>query len=459
MASLHCCLAGFEAADVMEVESLAGLARRHVSADWSFSTTDGTAGPGACDLLLCDLGSAPGAAAWRDGAQQGWVRAAATNGDRVFGGLVLVRPFRLHGPDGLVHVLNEAARVVMNPAGPGKAPPGPAADGPAQAAPVKTGRLRSFLRTIAAWFFRSPAPTAALRPTAPPPPQAPEVPASARFAEYATEPELRAYNILPPDAPAPSRAADHGLAVATLARAGVAELHQSDRRPARRASSAAAGKVVTLDAMGCDLLDLLRRARAASQVVVVRLGGLPAICAAPDIETAYTYATLQAVFDCPAAALVPSHVTVARNSYHGRMEVQPSQHTRFVSVPSFPLKHLFWVATLRCGGPDEIAGYRDGAFNLLSWPDFSNLPHARHHLTWCGLLARRSMTAAALSKATAHGVDEAALFLAACDELGILKRKELPSSLLPGPSGFASRASGRATVSRAVLNRLGVKRP
>ena len=458
MAILHCCLAGFEAADALEIESLAGLARRHVSADWSFSTTDGAAGAGACDLLLCDIGSVAGAAAWRDGAQQGCARAAATNGDRVFGRLVLVRPFRLHGPDGLVHVLNEAAQVVMNPTSPSRAASGHVADGPTRPIPVKPGRLRSFLRTIAALLFGSPvpAPRPVLRPAAPPPPEAS---ASARFAEYAAEPEPRPHDILPPDAPAPGRAADPGLAVATLARADVAELHQSDRRPARRASSAVAGKVVTLDAMGCDLLDLLRRARAASQVVVVRLGGLPAICAAPDLEAAYTYATLQAVFDCPAAALVPSHITVARNSYHGRMEVQPSQHTRFVSVPSFPLKHLFWVATLRCGGPDEIAGYRDGAFSLLSWPDFSNLPHARHHLTWCGLLARRSMTAAALSKATAHGVDEAALFLAACDELGILKRKELPSSLLPGPSGFASRASSRATVSRAVLNRLGVKRP
>lgn len=459
MTKLHCCLAGFEAVEASQIEGLAGQAGPHVSAGWSFSTMDGTADPGACDLLLCDIGSAPGAAAWRDGALRGRVRAATTDGNRVFGGLVLVRPLQMHGPGGLVHVLNEAARLVMSPAGQGRAASGPAAGGAVRPAPVKPGWLRSVLRAIVAWFFGPPARPPAPRRTEPHVAQAPEAPASARPAAYAAEPEPRTYDILLPDAPAPSRAANRGLALATLDRAGVAELHRPDDRPAPRASSAAAGKVVTLDAMGCDLLDLLRRARAASQVIVVRLGGLPAICAAPDLEAAYTYASLQAVFDCPAAVLVPSHVTVARNSYHGRMEVQPSQHTRFVSVPSFPLKHLFWVATLRCGGPDEIAGYRDGAFSLLAWPDFASLPHARHHLTWCSLLARRSMTAAALCKATAHDTDEAARFLAACDELGVLKRKELPPGLLPGPSGLASRASGRGMVSRAVLNRLGTKRP
>ena len=458
MAKLHCCLVGFEAAEASQIQSLAGLVRPHVSADWSFSTLDGTGGAGACDLLLCDIGSAPGAAAWKDGASRGGVRAAATNGDRVFGGLMLMRPFRLDGPGGLVHVLNEAARAVVNPAGQDRAASGPTAGGPARLAPATSGRMRSFFRAVATWLFGSPGRTPAPRPAAPHLAQTPEAPASAHPVEYAAEPEPYAYDVMLPDTPAPGRAADRGFAVATLAGAGVAELHHPERRLAPQASSAVVGKVVTLDAMGCDLLDLLRRARAASQVIVVRLSGLPAICAAPDIEAAYTYATLQAVFDCPAAALVPAHVTVARNSYHGRMEVQPSQHTRFVSVPSFPLKHLFWVATLRCGGPDEIAGYRDGAFNLLAWPDFTSLPHARHHLTWCGLLARRSMTAAGLSKATAHGVDEAALFLAACDQLGILKRKELPPGLLPGPSGAAARASGSGMVPRAVLNRLGVKR-
>ena len=458
MVKLHCCLAGFKSADASEVEGLAELARQHVSANWSFSTIDETAGTGVCDLLLCDIGSALGAAAWRAGAQQGGVRAAVTNGDRVFGGLVLARPFRLDGPGGLVHVLDEAERRILNPAVPGSAESGPVAGGTARPAPVKPGRLRSFLRAIAKWLFGSSVHAPAPRPAASYPAQVPEVPARARHTEYAAEPEPHTYDILLPDAPAASREADRGFAVATLDRTGVAELRERDRRPATRASSATADKVVTLDAMGCDLLDLLRRSRAASQVIVVRLSGLPAICAAPDIEAAYTYATLQAVFDCPAAALVPAHITVARNSYHGRMEVQPSRHTRFVSVPSFPLKHLFWVATLRCGGPDEIASYRDGAFSLLGWPDFANLPHARHHLTWCGLLTRRSTTAAALSKATAHHVDEAALFLAACDELGILKRKELPPGLLPGPGGLPGRVSGRAMVSQAVLNRLGVRR-
>ena len=68
------------------------------------------------------------------------------------------------------------------------------------------------------------------------------------------------------------------------------------------------------------------------------------------------------------------------------------------------------------------------------------------------------MTAAALAKATGHDADEAALFLAACDELGILKCKELPPELVPTLTAVSSRASGHAAELRGVRNRLGSRR-
>ncbi len=448
MVKLHCYLAGFGVPDALQIESLADLVRSHLSAEWSFST----AGADVCDLLLCDVDSVPGAVAWRDSATWSGVRVAATDENTTLDELALVKPLRVYGPGSLVHVLNEAAQLSMTPAGPDLPASGPAVPGTAQPAPAP-GRLRHLLRALPTWLSepaaRTPTPGLA---------QKPEALASTLPVEDGAEPAPRMHDILVPETPARSSAADLGLAEPTLAAAEMTDLHQPERQPAPQASPVAAGDVVVLDAMGCDLLGLLRRAKTASEVIVVRLSDMPPICAEPAVAMCYTFATLQAVFDSPVAALAPAHVTVARTSQHGRAEVQTTDHGAPVSAPSFPLKDLFWVATLRCGGADEAAGYRDGAFSLLSWPNLASLPHAPHHIIWCSHLARQPMTATALSRITAHDADEAAIFLAACDELGILVRKELPSGLPATSPAVASRAPEHATVLRSLLNRLGLKR-
>ena len=449
MVKLHCYLAGFGIPDALQIESVADLVRSHLSAEWSFST----AGADACDLLLCDVGSAPGAAAWRSSAIWSGVRVAATDEDTKLGELALMKPLRVHGPGSLVHVLNEAAQLSMSPADPGLAASGPAVPGAARPAPAP-GKLRSLLRTLPTWLSEP-----AARPPAPRSAQTPEALASTLPVEDGAEPAPGMHDILVSDTPARSSTADPNLAEPILAAAGVIDLHQPEGQLAPQASPAAAGNVVVVEAMGCDLLGLLRRAKTASEVIVVRLNGIPPICAVPAVSMCYTFATLEAVFDSPVAALAPAHVTVARTSHHGRAEVQTTDQGAPVSAPSFPLKDLFWVATLRCGGADEAAGYRDGAFSLLSWPNLASLPHAPHHIIWCSHLARRPMTAAALSRITEHDADEAAIFLAACDELGILVRKELPSGLPPTSPARTSRAPEHATVLRSLLNRLGLKRP
>ena len=220
-----------------------------------------------------------------------------------------------------------------------------------------------------------------------------------------------------------------------------------------------AGEGAFPDAAGSTLLELLRQAKAASQVIVISLRGLPSICAAATIEMCYSFVTLQTLFDSPAEALAPAHVTVSQNSYYGRNAVQPTQNGHIVSVPAFPLQNLFWVAVLRCGGAGEAAPYRNGAFKLLAWPDLAGLPHARHHLTWCGLLGRRPTTAAALSAATGHDADEAAIFLAACDEMGILKQGELAPEPEPASPVESRCTSEHVTVFRGILKRLGFQRP
>lgn len=436
---LHCCLAGFDADEAMDIERLAERVKPQLSAAWSFSA----AGVGACDLLLCNLDTTPGTAAWQDGGASAKVRIAATFDPARPGRLALRRPVRVQGPDGLVHVLNEAVRAAYAPASAGPATvPVPAL------APRKSGRLRSLLRAMFGWLSR---PTARLAvPGVLQPPEAGPHPV-----EEAAEPLLlQDAGILMPGRPASRVQAAPGVA----ASGGLTVVAPAARRVPRAPPTPGRGTIV-LDAMGCDFLALLRRARAASQVIVFRLDGLPAICAAPINEMCYTLASLQAVYDSPDEALVPAYVTVAQNSYYGRIAAQGGAGRHVVSMPDLPLRHLFWVAVLRCGGAEEIARYGDGAFSLPVRPDFASLPHARHHIAWCSLLGRKPVTANALAEATGHDAGEAAIFLAACDELGLLKRKGLPAGLTLGPAAGDRRLSDTAMMPDRGLDRIGLARP
>jgi len=362
----------------------------------------------------------------------------------------LNKPVQVHGPGGIVHVLNEAAQLGKALAMPSLPVSGAAAQGGAR---PKLGWLRSFFRTVLAWLPRRPvrSPTSHIV-------QRPEMPGSVFLVDDDAEPAQRTYGTLLLHIPIQSRTADREPDARSQGGTAVMELDRPKQQPASRTSSAAAGTVVLPDTAGCNLLPLLRQARAASQVIVIHLRGLPAICAAPTIEMGYSFITLQVMFDSPAEALVPAHVSVAQNSYYGRNAVQPAHNGPRVSVPGFPLRNLFWVVVLRCGGTEEAARYRHGTFKLQAMPDLPGLPHARQHITWCGLLGRRAMTAAALARATGHDAEEAALFLAACDELGILKCKELPPELVPALTAPSSHGFGHAANLRGIRNRLGLHR-
>ncbi len=355
MAKLRCALAGFDVSDASQIESLAGLMRSHLSAEWSFST----AGADNCDLLLCDVDTEIGAAAWQRSSTRGGARAAATHGFLTSGGLTLNKPVQVHGPGGIVHVLNEAAQLGKALAAPILPASEPTARGSSPSA--KPGGLRSMFRALPTWLSgpaASPAVSHMLH--------VPLAPASAFPTDYEAEPAQHAYDVLVPHRPTESRAADPGLDTQMPGAAAVAELHERERQPAPSIPDPMAGDAAFPDAVGSTLLELLRQAKAASQVIVVSLRGLPSICAAATIETCYSFATLQTLFDSPVEALAPAHVTVAQNSYYGRNAVQPAQNSTVVSVPGFPLQNLFWVAVLRCGGAGEAAPYRDGAFKLLA---------------------------------------------------------------------------------------------
>ena len=206
------------------------------------------------------------------------------------------------------------------------------------------------------------------------------------------------------------------------------------------------------EAVEDNLLTALRRFRSLSQVAVIRFDDLPTICVTSATEMFYSLASLQSLYEVPVVRLTPARVTIARNSHQGRTEAQSyyqsGSQSYFVSLPGAPLKHLFWVAILRCGGEEEVDRYEDAFFRVRVSPEFALLPHERHHVTWCNMLARQPVTLSILAKATGHTRSAAAVFLAACDELGILERQDVNSPAMLAIAG--DRAAERSTARKLV---------
>ena len=186
---------------------------------------------------------------------------------------------------------------------------------------------------------------------------------------------------------------------------------------------------------------------------MIRCAGIPAICVVPAEKIYYTLAPLQSIDEAFAASPTPMRVTTARSAQQGRIEAECG------TAPGAPLQHLFWLASLRCAGAGEVARHEGAAFRLRRWPDLAALPHERHHVPWCGLLARRPLTLAALATATGYEPSVAAAFLAACDELGILERSVATAEADAGARAPESgKAHERKTIFRSFLNRLGFGR-
>ena len=458
MPSYLCCLAGFDAAGLSAVQEMAHLLNQRLTAEWTFQTEPSM----LCDLLVCDLESHTGSRAWLETASA-HVRAAATASTSVRDGLVLRKPVQGHGPDGLVHVLNEAARLRLEPAH-----AAPAAHAPAQdelVSPIAKGwamlwsALRSRLKRGAA---------APPKPRVEPPPAAmfaPAVPA-APFEAFVPTPPPRSAVTLEEDGP--PAAPLHEEACAELEAAPASAGGLVPYRPIMRSDMAGAsepyGLATVPETIEADLLTALRRFRSLSQVAVIRFNDMPTICVVSATEMFYSLISLQGLFQAPRSSLTPARVSIARNSHHGRTEAQSyyqtGSQTYFVTMVGAPLKHLFWVATLRCGDEGEVARYAGASFHFRIWPDLVQLPHESQHVTWCGMLARGPVTMAALAKSTGHSLRDAAVFLAACDELGILDRKELGCQPAPSMLLLADgRPAERAGTLRNLLGRFGLDRP
>lgn len=459
MATLQCCLVGFDAVSVSTVQGLAHLFSEQLAVEWEFRAGLGT----PCHLLVCDVDTPAGEQAWRTHGF-GFARVLATAGGQGGHTLVLRKPFRGYGPDGLIHVLNEGARMQAERAGPAEpATPAPAAPPPAPA-PRRGGWFRSALRSLPRIFtgfthlpdygpapVRAAAPAAAPEPVVPPwqpPPEPVDIPRYRPMPAYAEA-----------DADAEPVAMPAGSTALTLRVPEPALVGEVVPHRGRAHSHPGTDLALAPEVVEVNLLTALRRFRSLSQVAVIRFEDVPTICVVSETEMFYSLASLQKMYELPPSSLTPARVTIARNSHQGRKEAQSyyqsGSQSYFVSMPATPLKHLFWVATLRCAGTDELAHYGTGAYRFKMWPDLALLPHEPFHVTWCGLLARQAVTVASLAASTGNTPLQAAVFLSACEELGILERSSSAPTLLIG----SEHPSDRNKVFRSFLNRLGFSRP
>jgi hypothetical protein len=89
-----------------------------------------------------------------------------------------------------------------------------------------------------------------------------------------------------------------------------------------------------------------------------------------------------------------------------------------------PLEELRWLLGLVAGAGESLGAWDPReAVRLKQWPDFSKLPHRQSHLKMAAMLTADAALAGALAEACEVAVGDAADFLNACAEIGILETR------------------------------------
>jgi hypothetical protein len=89
-----------------------------------------------------------------------------------------------------------------------------------------------------------------------------------------------------------------------------------------------------------------------------------------------------------------------------------------------PLEELMWLAGLSAGAGVSLGGWDPRVpVRLSRWPDFASLPYRQVHLKMAAMLTSRDADSQALADACEVGVGDAADFLNACAEIGILETR------------------------------------
>jgi hypothetical protein len=89
-----------------------------------------------------------------------------------------------------------------------------------------------------------------------------------------------------------------------------------------------------------------------------------------------------------------------------------------------PLEELRWLFGLVAGAGESLGAWDPReAVRLKQWPDFSKLPYRQSHMKMAAMLTADAALAGALAEACEVAVGDAADFLNACAEIGILETR------------------------------------
>ena len=98
-----------------------------------------------------------------------------------------------------------------------------------------------------------------------------------------------------------------------------------------------------------------------------------------------------------------------------------------------PLEELQWLTGLVTGAGESLGGWNPHEpVRLARWPDFAKLPYRQAHLKMAAMLTTDGMLSGKLAEACGVAAGDAADFLNACAEIGILESKAAPASTSAG---------------------------
>lgn len=109
-------------------------------------------------------------------------------------------------------------------------------------------------------------------------------------------------------------------------------------------------------------------------------------------------------------------------------EKLPARLARWGIKPR-PLEELLWLTGLVVGAGESLGGWDPREpVRLARWPDFAKLPYRQTHLKMAAMLTSDGMLAGKLAEACGVAAGDAADFLNACAEIGILESKATQAS-------------------------------
>jgi hypothetical protein len=98
-----------------------------------------------------------------------------------------------------------------------------------------------------------------------------------------------------------------------------------------------------------------------------------------------------------------------------------------------PLEQLLWLTGLVTGAGESLGGWDPHEpVRLSRWPDFASLPYRQCHLKMAAMLTAREALAGEVAAACEVAGGDAADFLNACAEIGVLEARGVPGAKL-GP--------------------------